>query len=529
MVEARPGIIRALPAIASGILLLLATPGGSSFPLLAWLGLVPLLWSLQGTQPKQAFLLGFLFGGVFYVGLIYWIVIVLGRYGYLPFWVSVPALLLLAAYMSIYPALFAAGLTWAGRTFSPLWLAPVLWVALDFIRGWLFSGFPWLDLGYTQFRNTIILQNADLFGHHGITFLIILTNGLLLSFLTRWTKKSASPSMAGTVAAMLLLLAAGIYGTLRLEQINGKLSQAETLATTVVQGNIPQDRKWSATFQEHTMREYLRLTNETAEDAVVRLVIWPETALPFYPFESSFLKTITNTLARNPGVHFLTGAPHRIPAGSPPEWRYYNSAFLLSPDQPGPGRKADLLLTGRYDKQHLVPFGEYLPLRSILPLPGPLVETIGDFSQGSVQPPLPCGPARLGVLICFESIFPELARRKTAAGATLLINITNDAWFGRSSAPHQHLAMAAFRAVENRRSLARAANTGISGFIDPAGRTEKLSPLFAPYAATSRLTLLHEQTVFTRFGHYFPLTCLLFVVVAGLFVLRGRQKNNNTY
>jgi apolipoprotein N-acyltransferase len=206
--------------------------------------------------------------------------------------------------------------------------------------------------------------------------------------------------------------------------------------------------------------------------------------------------------------------------------RYYNSAFLFSPVTAMPGVPRALRPAGRYDKQHLVPFGEYIPLRTILPLPGPLVETMGDFSLGNSVAPLSCGKAQLGVLICFESIFPDLARREVDAGATLLVNITNDAWFGRSSAPWQHLAMAVLRAVENRRSLARAANTGISGFIDPAGRTQKLSPLFVPYAASARLPLLTGKTVFGRFGHNLPLACLLLLGPAtALVVLKKRQRH----
>ncbi len=515
MTEApRGSVATGLAAILSGTLLLMATPGIPGSAWLAWVGLIPLLWAISHARPGKAFMLGLLCGVVFFTGLLYWIVIVLGRYGNLPIWISLPALLLLAAYMSLYTGIFAAGLAWARPAIAPLWLAPVLWVGLDYLRGWICTGFPWLDLGYSQFQNLIVLQTADLAGHHGLTFLIVLANTLVFSWLTRILPLGTQPSdsKGSRAVAACLLVAAFVYGALRLPRIDQAIAAAPQLATTVVQGNVPQDEKWVPAFQEKTVQDYLRLSQKALRDEPDHLLIWPETALPFYPMENPLFRVITGQLAAGPPTHLLTGAPHRELAGVPPELRYYNSAFLLAPSPPTPEQPGSMHPAGRYDKQHLVPFGEYIPLRGILPLPGPLVETMGDFTLGESVVPLSCQKARLGVLICFESIFPNLARREVEAGANLLVNLTNDAWFGRSSAPWQHLAMAVLRAVENRRSLARAANTGISGFVDPAGRTQGLSALFVPYAASARLPLLTETTVFQRFGHRLPLACLLLLV-----------------
>ncbi|PIP42897.1 MAG: apolipoprotein N-acyltransferase [Deltaproteobacteria bacterium CG_4_10_14_3_um_filter_60_8] len=518
MPEARYGNAAPGLAILAGGLLLMATPGMPGSAWLAWPGLVPLLWAIRYARPGKAFRLGLLCGLVFFTGLLYWIMIVLGRYGNLPLWITLPALLLLAAYMSLYTGIFAAGLAWARPAMAPLWLAPVLWVALDYLRGLILTGFPWLDLGYSQFQNLVIIQSADLAGHHGLTFLVVLANGLIFAVLTRFLPHGRqSDSKYSQAAAALLLLAAFVYGALRLPQIDQASATAEHLSVTVVQGNVPQDEKWVPAFQEKTVRDYLALSQQAMHGEPDHLLIWPETALPFYPMEHPLFRAVTRELMTGPPTCLLTGAPHRELAGSPPELHYYNSAFLLAPT---PGQPGGLHPAGRYDKQHLVPFGEYIPLRTILPLPGPLVETMGDFTLGDSVLPLSCQKARLGVLICFESIFPDLARREVEAGATLLVNITNDAWFGRSSAPWQHLAMAVLRAVENRRSLARAANTGISGFVDPAGRTHGLSPLFVPYAASDRLPLLTCPTVFGRFGHHLPLACLLLLVPIGFFIGR---------
>jgi apolipoprotein N-acyltransferase len=181
-------------------------------------------------------------------------------------------------------------------------------------------------------------------------------------------------------------------------------------------------------------------------------------------------------------------------------------------------------VNGRYDKQHLVPFGEYIPFREYLPFVGPLVESMGDFTPGSTQRPLACQTAGIGVLICFESIFPDLSRKWTENGANMLVNITNDAWFGRSSAPWQHFSMAVFRAVETRRSLARAANTGVSGFVDPVGRISASLPLFETGYSTDDLPICSEQTFFVRYGYYFPVFCIIGVILTVLNLLRTASR-----
>ena len=236
------------------------------------------------------------------------------------------------------------------------------------------------------------------------------------------------------------------------------------------------------------------------------LFVWPETALPFPVNNNPYFNALKREFIEKDRIWLLAGAPfYKRVAGPAPSGEdqgilSYNSAYLINPE----GVAID-----RYDKQHLVPFGEYIPFRRFLPLPGPLVDNIGDFSTGRPEKPLSCQGAEIGVLICFESIFPELAREWTATGANLLVNITNDAWFGRSSAPWQHLSMAVFRAVENRRSLVRSANTGVSAFIDPLGRMSATTPLFKPAYLVEEVPLLQGKTIFVSFGHYFGLLCLL--------------------
>ena len=492
-------------AILSGVLLFLAAPGLIGFGPCAWVALIPLIFVCSQTRPGKAAALGLICGLVHYTLLLYWIMIVLGTYAYLSWYVSVPALLLLAFYMALYSALFAALLSFTLPVFPAIITAPFLWVALDYVRGFLFTGFPWQDLGYSQYQFPILIQAADLFGHHGVTFLIVLANAFIFSLLLFCRSKTGThPQILRTppkylaCAAMIILAMFG-YSILRYQALSRDLTAAPTAAIGIVQGNIPQDVKWEPSFQTGTIDTYINLSETLLAQNQVELLVWPETALPFYPKENQLFQQLIDRLVTKHRVPLLTGAPHR--EHQAPTTQYFNSGFLIAPDG---------ATIARYDKQHLVPFGEYIPLRLLMPSSiVPIVETMGDFTQGASTQPITIGELRLGVLICYESIFPDIARQETTAGANLLVNLTNDAWYGRSSAPWQQLSMAVFRAVETKRSLARAANTGISVFIDPLGRTLKISPLFTDFQAADNLPLLTETTFFCRIGHLFPLACLL--------------------
>jgi len=515
-------------AAVSAILLLMATPGTTELSFLAWFGLVPLLWVIQSATPKRAFVVGLFFGIAFYTGLIFWITVVLGHYGQLPIWITIPALFLLVTYMSLFTALFTAATSWSASHPFLLWGTPLFWVSLDYLRGKLFTGFPWFDLGYSQWNNQLILQTADLFGHHGITFLIVLINCLLLKMLKRLFAEEKKPTTRfkelASFLPLVLLLAAHGYGFVQLDKMKSATEGYEKISVTVVQGNIPQDEKWLPKFQRKTVDTYLRLSNSALTKQPSDLVLWPETALPFYPLEHSLFKRVTRQIIGEQKTNLLTGVPHRELSSPSLDIKYLNSAFLITPEIPAEKTGPGYSLAGRYDKQHLVPFGEFIPLRGILPLPGPVVETMSDFSPGSSNQPIKSCNASLGVLICFESIFPDIARQQVNNGANLLVNLTNDAWFGKTSAPWQHLSMAILRAVENRRGLARAANTGVSGFIDPMGKTHALSPLFETYTATAELSLVEEKTLFSRFGYLFPHLCLFLLVPFTLSVAQQRKK-----
>lgn len=516
-----------LAGIGTACLLALAMPGHTGWWPLLFVALTPLLLTALQTTPGRSAWMGFGCGLLYHLALLYWILIVLGRYGGLPLWISVPALVLLAAYMACFPAAFAFGLALLADRYRQqerslavlVWVAPVLWVGLDYLRGIFLSGFPWMDLGYGLFSQPLLIQAADLGGHSLLTFCLVLCNSLIAGMIVTGNRHSArrrhSLDRPLLLLAGCLLVGIGGYSFIRYQGVDGSLAHSPHVQVAVVQGNINQAVKWSAAMKEATVAQYLKLSQTVLQDSQPQLVVWPETALPFYPQRDPLMERITAfTTAGN--TWLLTGAPlySITPKTDGSDLiRYYNGALLIGPSG---------AIGGQHAKHHLVPFGEFVPLRRYLPFLEPLVVSIGDFTPGTSMEPLVLGPMRLGMLICYESIFPEISRDTVVRGANLLVNLTNDAWYGRSSAPYQSLSMAVLRAVENRRSLIRAANTGISGFVDPLGRVMAQTVIFTEAALTAQVPVLDQATVFGRYGHRFGALCL-FLIPLLLLRFRGRR------
>jgi len=490
-------------ALASGLLL------AQAFPLpdlwwLAWFALVPLLL----VMPQHPFRSGFVAGCGFFAVILYWLNIVMTTYGRMHPLLSVVVYLLLCAYL----ALFFATATWAAcrlkdlRGYPYSLTLPVFWVALEFLREFLFTGFPWAALGYSQQANVTMLQSAELFGVYGLSYLLVLSNAALAElWLSR--RQARRPPLPALLTAVLLTIGCWGYGLWRLA--DNLDSRPERLKVAVIQGNIPQNVKWLPEFQHKTIDIYRGLSLATARRDAPQLIIWPEAATPFYYQDGHALAEQVSALPGQARAALLFGSPayRQEPGGR----RYLNSAFLLDRDG---------TMRGRSDKVHLVPFGEYVPLERFLPFIDKLVVGIGDFSPGTINP-LPLNGHRLGVLICYEAIFPELARDWVRQGSSLLINITNDAWFGRSSAPWQHLAMVRFRAVENRVWIARAANTGISAFIAPSGRVLAATPLFQQAAATVDVGLGARPGLYARSGDLIP---ALFLAIGVAWLVQTRRR-----
>jgi len=440
-----------------------------------------------------------------FLSLMYWLVYTMGTYGHLPWYLSIGVLFLLSCYLAIYVSVFSYALVRLCRTpQSVLVCAPLFWTALEYARSFLFTGFPWQLVGYSQYRAIEIIQTADLFGVYGVSFLVVFSNAAvslaILSLLGRnWQGREISKLFAAVSASALVLCIASawMYGTRRIETVQSLTLGAESARVAVIQGNIEQAIKWDRRFQDFVTDKYI-LLSEAAGKESPDLIVWPETATPFYlglDAEPS-LKVIRGIA--DIGIDFIVGSPYYVARKGGAD--YYNRAYLV---------RADGSISAEYDKVHLVPFGEYVPLKRYLFFLGKMVAEVGDFKPGRKGQTLPWRGNRIGMLICYEIIFPNLSREMAGNGATFLVNITNDAWFGTTSGPFQHFSMAVFRAVENRRFLVRAANTGISGFIDPAGRTVSSTRLFEDAVEIRQVPQLSQKSVYTRFGDVFAIGCLI--------------------
>jgi apolipoprotein N-acyltransferase len=495
----RPKVEKLLLALLSGFMLTASFPP-SPFYFLAWFALVPLLKSLENETPMAALRLGFAAGLAHTLTLIYWVIIVMGHYGHLPLPASVSILILFSLYLSIYPALFAWGYSLIGKSLLGSFKTAGLWVALEYVRANILTGFPWCLLGHTQYMNLEAIQVADLVGAYGTSFVIVLSSALIYGLLLeqnlgRW--KLEAPLVLLTLA---LTLGYGFY------RMSDSRPHQGSVRVAIAQGNIDQSIKWNPAYQEKTIQIYRALTLQS-QPFGPDLVVWPETAVPlFFQDGEPLARSVLHT-AREAGAHVVFGSPaYKREKGSV---SFFNRAYLASPN-------AEII--GSYDKVHLVPFGEYVPMKRFLTFVQRLVVAAGDFLPGDKVAPLKFPKAPAGVLICFESIFPELGRAMTKNGATLLVNLTNDAWYGMSSAPFQHFSMAVFRAVENRRPVVRAANTGISAFILPNGKIAEQSGLFTEALLTKEIPLpASGLTLYTRYGDFFAVALTVISAVNILF------------
>ncbi len=493
----------ALPLL-SGLLMTGAFPK-VGMDWLAWFALVPLLISLRRLSLKKSFLAGFVAGLSHYLTLTYWLAYTMKTYGNLPLVLCIPILLLLSAYLGLYVAVFSMGVSRVCmKPGCCILMIPLIWVALEYVRSFFLTGFPWELLGYSQFRHLNLIQITDISGVYGVSCLLALSNAaIFLAYLRlkgeKWQGTAVSRRVAaGSVICFALMFGlAWSYGKWRVASVDQAMTDAPSLKVAIVQGNIDQAKKWDAAFRHATIRKYVELSL-SAKPRNPDLLVWPETATPFYFLHNTGLSRIVIRGIQETGSDFLIGSPSFVREGERIV-AYHNSAYLVS-------RSGEIL--GKYDKAHLVPFGEYVPLKKWLPFIGKMVEHVGDFRPGEEGKTLLLRGAPLGIQICYEIIFPNLSRAMVKNDAALLINITNDAWYGTTSAPYQHFSMTLFRAVENKRSLIRSANTGISGFIDPAGRMIASTPLFADAVLTRAVPLLTEKTLYTRFGDIFAMICL---------------------
>ncbi|MHB1843451.1 MAG: apolipoprotein N-acyltransferase [Deltaproteobacteria bacterium] len=547
---------RAAAAIGAGVLLAFALP--TVFPIwgrteilpegqltiLAYVALVPLLWALRGTRPKGALGWGFVAGLSFFSVAIWWIQIAMHTFGGIPNLLAIPVLYLLIGYLSLYwGAACALGSYFSEALELPLWITlPPLWTALELLRSYLFSGYPWADVGYTLARDRAGVQWASLFGVYGLAFVVVFCNAALYELLFGRRRRPAAIALAAALAIPHL------YGVARLRTLGRELAVAPTARVGLVQGNIDQKIKNAGVtggpmsfgqYSDFVLSRFLPSTLRADADGM-DLIAWPEAS---YPSELSGRPTRFPSLGI-PKLHaelLLGGVTIGLAHG---RRSLTNSAFALGPD---------LTVLGQYDKHHLVPFGEYVPLEKTLHLPiHAVVPDIGFYDPGEelntfsfteretvagagAPPPR---TVRYAPLICFDAIFPEIGVEFAREDPDFLVNITNDAWYGFSSAAYQFLSMVTVRAVETGKAIARPANTGISAFVNPDGRIVSHTSIglvdseddsvssdqaVPPVLLEGRVPLLHARTPYVVIGDAFAYLCALFS--AGLWLAARRRSH----
>ncbi|MDT8070710.1 MAG: apolipoprotein N-acyltransferase [Terriglobia bacterium] len=515
-----------LLAISSGILQILVFPT-PDLTFLCWVALAPLIYAILRARevdatvllesqspsflipatPKQGFVLGWTCGVVWYLGTCYWVFHVMHLYGGLNPFVSFLLLILFSLYLGLNHGIFGALLAWAGQAragFSrrALVLAPFLWVTVELIRTYV-VGFPWDLLGTAQVNNIPLSRLATVTGVYGLSFEIALVNTVFAAtFLVHKTKRKAM------IAAALVSSVA-----LQTEQFV-KFDPAPTEANALlVQQNVPIREEWTAAEYDRllaNLSDISILPKEAQKDA--GLIVWPESPAPFFLNDPQFVNTIAD-VARKSDAYVIAGSIGVHPRRSNSSENIYNSAALVSPQG---------AVVARYDKVHLVPFGEYVPFASVLRFAKSLTAEVGNFVPGTYRAPLTVDGQRVGVFICYESVFPGEVRQFAERGADVFVNISNDGWFGNTGAPWQHLNMARMRAIENDRWLLRDTNTGITAVVDPLGRVVQSLPRNRRGVLKAGYGRETGTTFYTRYGDWFPILCAIISIVGLFFRFRER-------
>ena len=496
--------------------------------MLCWVAVTPLLIAIlrarqpqtlqlrAGTKllpatPLQAFLLAYVCGILWYAGTCYWIYSVMHQYGAVNTPSGLGILILFCLYLAIYHGVFGLliSLLAGGSPFNlrTLLLSPMVWVAVELARTRI-TGLPWGLLGTTQVDNIPLARIAQVTGVYGLSFEIMLVNAALAAAYLAQPQKRKRLLLATVLAALILQA--------------GSLVPAPAIpadhSAVLIQANVPilEGSNWTKSYFDDTLRDLAEISLGSPAGPHPDLIVWPESPAPFYNSDPLFRDSVSN-VARQSNAWLITGSLGIRNASATPDQttEIYNSASLVSPSGEW---------VSRYDKIHLVPFGEYVPFKRIFSFAGGLTKEVGDFSQGTSRAPLDAGGTKLGIFICYESIFPDEIRQFAKNGAQVLVNISNDGWYGDSGAYAQHLKQSRMRAVENNRWLLLDTNTGLTAAIDPNGRIvasaarKTRTALQAPYA------LSNATTFYTRHGDWFAYLCAIISIAAVLMRLLVRNE-----
>jgi apolipoprotein N-acyltransferase len=481
--------------ILSAILMSLSFhPLGLHF--LAWFGLLPLLFAVENLSPRSSFVSGIFFGFILSMSSLFWLV-------FLQIEINIKVLMifglvLMFLYIGLY---FGVSLLIANRI--GIWFLPLAISGLEFLRGLGELGFPWLTLGYTQARYPLVIQQASLYGVYGVSLWLVLFNVSLYKFI----KIKQIKYLIITVFIFVLPL---LYGVLRMKKPAG-----EYVTIGIVQPNIDPNLKFTRAMRDESFNRLIRSSEECASISVretgdsISLIVWPETAIPLFLTMSDEHQSLVTELANRIHAPVFTGTPlyDRATRG------VYNGAILVEPEHG---------ITQEYRKMHLVPFGEHIPFDRYIPLFRKIDFGEGDYLPGSECTVFKTNGLAFSCLICFESIFTDLSREFVNRGAHLLVNITNDGWFGKISGAQQHNDMAIVRAVENGVVLARSANTGISMVVDQYGRILEETPLFEQGFIVRRISIKPIRTLYRSIGDIISILSLIICTVLLVMTLCGR-------
>lgn len=517
-------LLYAIAPLISGTLLFLAFPP-YGLPFLIWVGLVPIMLVIYQKGFVQAFLISGLGGLVYFAGFFNWILVIPGY--------TLLHHAILDVFLAIFFGTFGLVFSLISRRFGATMAfsaAPFIWVSLEYLRSnLLFMALPMGLLAHSQYANPSIIQISSLAGAYGVSFLVVMVNsaiaGLILSQVYRVKKgASLSPSSfsrhganALIAAAALLTIFTLIYGRTTISQpIDG-----ESFKLSLVQGNIEQSQKWNPKYANFIINTYARMTEEAAEHKP-SLIIWPEGATPRSIARDQKIRHQVDHIAKSAGTYLLMGSTQhqKFKQEGIKKVEYFNSAFLIPPI---PDFKNQ-----RYDKVRLFPFGEYLPMKETIPWSFINIPDRDNYSSGNEFKVFEIPDLRFGVTICWENLFPELVRRFVINGAQLIVNITNEAWFGRTAAPYHFVSTSVFRSVENRIYVVRCANTGISCFIDPFGRIVKKvkdasgHDISVRGVLTGEITSQKYKTIYNRYGNWLIWLSMAFTtsLISGVFFKR---------
>lgn len=468
------------------------------FGFVAYFSLVPLLIALEKKSQSSAFKIGYIFGLISNSLLLFWVC-----------WATIPGMVAATILLCLYTAILCWFFALVQRRWyeGAVYFFPFLWVAMEYVRSLTEVSFPWLNLSYTQTYYLKLIQHASLWGNYAVSFWILCLNLIVYIFILnkkRW-------KLAIILFAVFMVLPY-IYGT----WVMSKKVEGEEIKIALLQGSIEQKIKWDDRYLDFNIQTYIDMSKKAAEEKA-DLIIWPESAAPCYLAAESLYMSEVQATCDELNIPLLVGTnDYQVMAGG--RIKYYNSAFLFTPHGGYPQV---------YNKIHLVPFSEKVPYEEKHHLSDKIQLGQSDFSSGDKLTIFEMSKGKFATLICFESVYPALVRDFVNQGAEFLVNITNDGWFGKTHGPFQHARIAVFRAVENRFAIARCANTGISEFIDPYGRTEKATPIFVRTIVTDkvslkRTTLIDNRTFYARYGDWFAQACCLISFLAMVIALFRR-------